>query len=97
MTEEQIADEARRIARKPPQRHPSTAIPEGIVREISYRTYLLRMEPPMTPEQSYVTVREGKRPGQLVNDESRKRASKGYDPLTRTYLKVLVDLGLVTL
>jgi hypothetical protein len=80
--------------RKERARHPSTAIPASVIEEISYYVYLLRLEPPMTPEESAVTVYE--RDGKIISSgETRLRNSRSMEPLTRAYLRVLFDIGML--
>jgi hypothetical protein len=82
--------------RKSPERHPSTAIPVDTVEEITYRLYLLRLEPPMTPEQSRALTRRDAAGKVTASDEINRRNSKCYLPIVRATLRVLVDLGMVT-
>jgi hypothetical protein len=78
------------------KRHPSTLIPLETVQELAYRTWLLRLEPPMTPEQSRAKTVE--RSGVIVaSDEKRRAASRAYVPLLRDALQAAVDIGLVML
>jgi len=83
--------------RKAPQRHPSTLIPEDVIKELSYRVYLMRLEPPMTPEQSKAFVYVNDRGGRPVtmDDAYRRRNSISIDGTTRQYLRVLVDMGMI--
>ena len=81
--------------RKEPRRHPSTLIAGALIEEINYRTYLQRLEPPLTPEQSAVTVGHDKAGKVADTDATRRKISLAYMPLTRAYLRVLVDLGLI--
>lgn len=84
--------------RKPPARHPSTLISDDVIRELSYRVYLLRLEPPMTPEQSeafvYINDRNGK--PITMDDAYRRKNSACMETATRLYLRVLVDMRMVT-
>lgn len=79
--------------RKPPERHPSTAIPTETVEEIAYRLYLARLEPPMTPEESVATNRTDATGKVTASDEIRRRNSKMFLPLVRDALRILVDMG----
>lgn len=80
-----------------PERHPSTAIPAEVIAEISYRLYLRRLIPPMTPEQSRATVRRNPA-GKIVGDDAMRHAnSRAYDGLTRDYARVLFDMGLMVM
>lgn len=82
--------------RKPPERHPSTQIPTDTVEEIAYRTYLLRMEPPLTPDESRNKVRTDAAGKIVANDDTRRAHSKSFYPIVRDMLRVLVDMGMVT-
>jgi hypothetical protein len=85
--------------RKQPERHPSTLIPLETVEEITYRWYLRRLEPPMTPEESAerVTIAKLRNGKELRQDDAhRRQCSKSLMPLSREYLRVLVDMGIVT-
>jgi hypothetical protein len=83
------------LVRKPPTRHPSTQIPEAVVQEISYRAYLSRLEPPMTPEEAEVWIGlDGH--DRVVGVEYLRRNARVMEPLTRVYLRHLVDMGIVT-
>lgn len=84
--------EAEKTERK---RHPSTLIPVETIREINYRLWLRRLDPPMTPEQSAATTRTDQAGNVTSSDELRRSWSRAYDSLTRDYLRVLVDMGLV--
>ena len=84
--------------RKEPIRHPSTMIPDSVVQEINYRTFLLLLEPSLTPEESrarsHTKIVKGR---EIVQDDASRRAlSAGQMALTRVYLRVLVDLGVIT-
>jgi len=82
--------------RKPPPRHPSTLIPDDLVREAAYRIYLLRLEPPMTPEQSALMVTRDSKTGKVTgNDATRRKASESMLPWVRNALRVLVDLEMI--
>lgn len=82
--------------RAPPPRHPSTVIPDEIVRECAYRLYLRRLEPPLTPEQSRATTRTDATGKVIACDEMRRKNSASYLPLLRDTLRILWDMGLVT-
>ena len=82
--------------RKPPSRHPSTQIPEDIVREYAYRLYLRRLEPSLTPEKSWATTRTDANGKVIASDAMRRKNSESYLPLLRDTLLVLVDMGVVT-
>ena len=77
-------------------RHPSTLIPAYTITEIAYRLYLHRLQPPMTPEQSVeCTYRNGA--GEIIaSDGTRRRHAKAIEPIVRDALRVLVDMGLVS-
>lgn len=79
-------------------RHPSTTIPDDVVKEIAYRAYLLRLDPPMTPEESRAATFEPvviKGKTFRRDDATRRVNSETMMPMTRAYLRVLVDLGMV--
>src|ERR1700691_2855851 len=80
--------------RAPPKRHPSTAIPEDTIREIAYRVYIARLEPPLTLEQAevYHYVDDKRR---VTDNASLRRNARAYESLIRTHLRVLVDMGMV--
>jgi hypothetical protein len=91
---------------KPRTRHPSTLIPDDVVEDLNFRLYLMRLEPPMTVAQSaerrYEKFdRNGKplidKSGNPVidDDASRRRGAAGYLSLTRAYLRVATDMGLI--
>lgn len=78
--------------------HPSTLISAETIDEINYRVHLWRLAPPLTPEESAGAVSSfHDNHGKLViqNDASRRKGSRYMGSMTRDYLRVLVDLGLV--
>ena len=77
------------------QRHPSTQIQVDTIEEVAYRLYLERLEPPLTPEQSVATTRIDGVGKVVASDATRRTNSKGYLPLVRDLLKVLVDMGMI--
>ena len=81
--------------RTPPQRHPSTLIPTEIVENIAYHVYLRRLEPPLTPEESATKVYRNTAGKVTSDDAMRRRSSVAYQSMTRDFLHVLVDLGMV--
>lgn len=83
------------IERSAPKRHPSTAIPDETLREITYRLYLRRLEPPMTPEQSASKVTVNANGDVTSTDATRRKAAEGYLSMTRDYLRVLWDMGMI--
>ena len=84
--------------RQAPKRHASKAISAEVIEELTYRWYLRRLDPPMTPEESARTIthcqlRNGKT---LAQDEAhRRKCSRVFQSLTRDFLHVSVDLRLV--
>lgn len=84
--------------RKERVRHPSTQIPEDVVTEINFRAYLLRLEPPMTPEesaeQSYEPI-AGRGRKVVMDDAYGRRNAVSQIAITRTYLRVLTDMGII--
>lgn len=85
-----MSDEARK------GRRPTTDLPPEVIREISYRAYLARLEPPMTAEQSETTVTKDVN-GKPVTAETRRHRASCMDVLTRTYVRVLTEQGLIQL
>lgn len=81
---------------KTPTRHPSTEIPDEIVRELCYRTYLRRLEPPMTPEQSLATTRHDAAGKVIADDATRRKNAAALAPLMRDVLRVEWDMGLIS-
>jgi hypothetical protein len=84
--------------RADPKRHPADAIPLALIQDINLRAYLARLEPPMTIEQSRKSVIYDARSEVLKvisNHETRVKNALFDVPLTRAYLRVLVDMGLI--
>ena len=81
--------------RAPPTRHPSTLIPDDVVREYAYRLHLLRLEPPLTPEKSRAATYYDDAGKITHSDDLRRRHSASLLPLVRDTLRVLVDMGLI--
>ena len=94
MTHSPAPEEAIR-ERKPPTRHPSTEIPPELFREISYLAYLSRLEPPLTAEQAKTYRYVNDKTGQVTDEASLRSNSRFQDSMTRTYLRVLWDMGLL--
>lgn len=93
---QEMPAEAPRAERKQPTRHPSTAIPAEQFKAISYLAYLSRLEPPLTSEQAKTYRYVNDKTGQVTDEANLRSNSRFQDSMTRTYLRVLWDLGLLT-
>jgi hypothetical protein len=81
--------------RKPPERHPSTAIPVETIKEIAYRVYLMRLDTPMTPEQAATYSYYNDKTKQTTNEATLHNNSRCMESVTRAVLRVLWDMGLL--
>lgn len=81
--------------RKERKRHPVEFIPADTLHEIAYRVYLMRMEPPLTPETSKTTIRLNQFGKVMASDEIRRKNAECMIPILRDMLRVTMDMGMV--
>lgn len=82
--------------RGPGPRHRSTLIADDVVTELNYRVYLLRLEPPLMPAESRERITYDRVTGKPAGtDATRRKSALSQLPMTRDFLRVAVDLGLI--